>query len=169
MDPPFDTSLTLARHAKLLGKIVAWDPGIKSELRVKGAKDLLQRIDYLIANESECENLTGMKKPAQAARRLIKENEKLKVVTKLGSRGATLHSEKKRVSVKCLDLEKRRMKVVNTVGCGDAFLGAFVAALSEGRVDEEALRWGNCAGGLKATRQETRGSPNRETLLKNLQ
>jgi len=54
------------------------------------------------------------------------------------------------------------------VGCGDAFLGAFVASLSEGRSDEEALEWANCAAGLKATRPETRGSPDRMTLLKYL-
>jgi len=60
------------------------------------------------------------------------------------------------------------LKVVNTVGCGDAFLGAFVSALSEGLSDLDALRWGNCAGGLKATRFETRGSPSREMILKYL-
>ncbi len=69
---------------------------------------------------------------------------------------------------KGFDLKSRGLKVVNTVGCGDAFLGAFVAALSEGRSDREALEWGNCAAGLKATRPETRGSPDRETLLKYL-
>lgn len=169
MDPPFDSSLKLARNARRLGKTVVWDPGVKSELRIEGVKALLQEIDYVVANESECMNLTGIENPEEAAKKLLKENEKLKVVTKLGSQGAMLHSEKKRITVKCLDLERHQLKVVNTVGCGDAFLGAFVAALAEGRVDEEALRWGNCAGGLKATRQETRGSPNRETLLKNLQ
>jgi len=43
-----------------------------------------------------------------------------------------------------------------------------VAALSEGRDDTDALKWGNCAGGVKATRSETRGSPDRETLLQHL-
>ncbi|HKM77687.1 MAG TPA: PfkB family carbohydrate kinase, partial [Candidatus Bathyarchaeia archaeon] len=72
------------------------------------------------------------------------------------------------ISSKALDIELVGLKVVNTVGCGDAFLGAFVAALSEGRSDVEALKWGNCAGGLKATRSETRGSPDRDTLLRHL-
>jgi len=168
MDPPFDTSLKLARHAKRLGKIVAWDPGVKSERRIGGVRDLLKNLDYVVANESECRNLTGFSNPGQAAKRLMKENDQVKVITKLGSKGATLHSEKKRVVVKNLDLKGYGLKAINTVGCGDAFLGAFVAALSEGRTDEEAVRWGNCAGGLKATRPETRGSPNRETLLKYL-
>jgi ribokinase len=169
MDPPFETALKLARKAKLLNKTVVWDPGVKSELGVEGVRELLQSVNYVVANESECENLTGVKNPAQAAKKLIRTNEELKVITKLGSRGATLHYGRKKISHDSLDLGSRGLRVVNTVGCGDAFLGAFVAALSEGRSDEEALRWGNCAGGLKATRPETRGSPNRETLHKYLE
>jgi ribokinase len=169
MDPPFETALRLARNARLLNKTVVWDPGVKSELGVKGVGELLQSVDYVVANESECENLTGVSNPEQAAKKLIRTNEKLKVITKLGSKGATLHYGRKKISYDSLDLRSRGLRVVNTVGCGDAFLGAFVAALSEGRSDEEALRWGNCAGGLKATRPETRGSPNRETLHKYLE
>jgi len=169
MDPPFETALKLARKAKLFNKTVAWDPGVKSELGVEGVRELLQSVDYVIANESECKNLTGVRNPAEAAKKLISTNEELKVITKLGSEGAVLYYDQKRILAHCLDLRSHRLQVVNTVGCGDAFLGAFVVALSEGRSDEEALRWGNCAGGLKATRPETRGSPNREILLKYLE
>jgi ribokinase len=168
MDPPFETSLALAREAKHLGKIVAWDPGVKSELGVKGVRTLLEYVDYVVANESECENLTGLWNPAQAAKRLIRENEALKVITKLGSAGAALHNREKRVAVSCLDLKIHSLKVVSTVGCGDAFLGAFVASLAEGRSDLDALKWANCAAGLKASRPETRGGPDRATLLKYL-
>jgi ribokinase len=168
MDPPFETAIELARNAKHLNKTVAWDPGVKSELGAKGVRELLQNVNYVVANESECENLTGVRNPAEAAKKLMRINEKLKVITKLGSKGATLYYGRKKIFANCMDLRSRGLRVVNTVGCGDAFLGAFVAALSEGRSDEEALRWGNCAGGLKATRPETRGSPDRETLLKHL-
>jgi ribokinase len=168
IDPPFETAIKLARNAKHLNKTVAWDPGVKSELGAKGVRELLQNVNYVVANESECENLTGVRNPAEAAKKLMRINEKLKVITKLGSKGATLHYGRKKIFANCMDLRSRGLRVVNTVGCGDAFLGAFVAALSEGRSDEEALKWGNCAGGLKATRPETRGSPDRETLLKHL-
>jgi ribokinase len=67
-----------------------------------------------------------------------------------------------------LDMKAVGLKVVNTVGCGDAFIGAFSAALTEDLSDVEALRWANCAAGLKASRAETRGSPDRATLLKYL-
>jgi len=80
-----------------------------------------------------------------------------------------MYSAEKRNQLPNIDLAKAGLSVVNTVGCGDAFLGAFTAALSEGLSDLDALRWGNCAGGLKATRAETRGSPSREMLLRHLQ
>jgi ribokinase len=168
MDPPFETSLKLAKETKRLGKIVAWDPGVKSELGIAKVKGLIENVDYVSANESEIVNLTGTKIFREAARRLIKFNPNLKAITKMGAKGCTLHHGMERIVCKGLDLKSRGLKLVNTVGCGDAFLGAFVAALSEGRSDGEALEWGNCAAGLKATRQETRGSPDRETLLKYL-
>lgn len=168
MDPPFETSLKLAKEAKQLGKTVAWDPGVESELGFRRVEGLLENVDYVAANEAEIANLTGTKFPREAARRLIKINPSLKVVTKVGAKGCMLYHGKDRIVCKGLELKSRGLKVVNTVGCGDAFLGAFVAALSEGRSDKEALKWGNCAAGLKATRPETRGSPDRETLLKYL-
>ena len=54
------------------------------------------------------------------------------------------------------------MKVVNTVGCGDAFLGVFAASKAQGMDDIEALERANLAGALKATKPETRGSPRKE-------
>ena len=168
MDPPFETSLKLAKEAKQLGKIIAWDPGVKSEMGLKRVEALLKNVDYLAANEAEIANLTGSRVPGEAARRLIKRNPSLKVLAKVGAKGSILYQDKRRIVGQALDLNHRGLKVVNTVGCGDAFLGAFVAALSEGLPDKEALRWGNCAAGLKATRFETRGSPDRETLMKYL-
>jgi ribokinase len=166
MDPPFETALELAREARELDKVIVWDPGVKSRMGVKGSGEILQKVDYVIANESEVSLLTGMKNRDAAARELLKINGELRVVAKLGAKGSIMYSAQEQIVSHALDLKSLGMKVVNTVGCGDAFLGAFVAALSEGRSEPEALNWGNVAGGLKTTRDETRGSPNRETLLK---
>jgi ribokinase len=168
MDPPFETGLKLAKESKRLGKIVAWDPGLRSELGIKRARLLLENVDYVALNESEIANLTGTRNIREGSRRLIKVNPRLKAITKLGAEGCILHQATKSIKCRALDLRFHGLKVVNTVGCGDAFLGAFVASLSEGRSDEEALEWANCAAGLKATRPETRGSPDRMTLLKYL-
>ena len=168
MDPPFETAIKLARMAKGLAKVVALDPGVKSELGVEKVRALLVNVDYVVANEHEIVNLTGSTNPDAAAKRIAAANKRTKVVVKLGSKGCIMYSGKKRDVSPNLDLSSTGLKVVNTVGCGDAFLGAFVAALSEGRSGLEAVRWGNCAGALKATSFETRGSPTREVLLKHV-
>ena len=168
MDPPYETAEELAQIAKEFGKTVAWDPGVISELGVERVRSLLENVDYIVANEHEIVNLTGSTDPSVAAKRLRAVSKRMRVVVKLGSKGCVMYDNEKRDVLPNLDLSTIGLKVVNTVGCGDAFLGAFVAALSEGRSDSEALRWGNCAGGLKSTKFETRGSPTREVLLKYL-
>ena len=168
MDPPLETAVELAQKAKKLAKVVTWDPGVKSELGIEKVHALLENVDYVVANEYEIANLGGSKNPDTAAKRLASANKRMKIVVKLGGKGCVMYHEEKRDVSPSFDLASVGLKVVNTVGCGDAFLGAFVAALSEGRSDLDALRWGNCAGGLKATRFETRGSPTREMLFKYL-
>jgi ribokinase len=168
MDPPFETSLKVAKEARRLGKVVTWDPGIKSRLGFDITSTLLPYVDYFVANESEVGFLTSTKTRDSAALKLRHVNPKLRVIMKLGAKGAVMYAEEKRVLSAGLDLKAVGLKVVNTVGCGDAFIGALAAAVSEGHPDEEALRWASCAAGLKAAKAETRGSPDRATLLKYL-
>ncbi len=61
--------------------------------------------------------------------------------------------------VEAVPLERLGRKVVNTVGCGDAFLGAFAASMVLGYGDIDSLHRGCVAGSFKATRKETRGGP----------
>ena len=168
MDPPLETSARLARKAKRLGKIVAWDPGLKSRMGFDAAAHLLGNVDYLLLNEHEVRFLTGARTEQAAACKLRDLNSNLKVVMKQGSKGCILHSEGKRTVFRAWGPRAFGLKVVNTVGCGDTFLGAFAAALVERRSESEALKWATLAAGLKATRAETRGSPDRDTLMKHL-
>ena len=168
MDPPLETAIKLAEIAKQFEKRVAFDPGVKSEMGSASLQPVLKNTDFLISNESEIRHLTGTDDPVKAAEVLRKDNPRLKVVAKLGAHGSIEFSSEGHVNCEPLDLHGLGMKVTNTVGCGDAFLGAFSAALSEDLSDIEALKWGSCAAGLKATKPETRGSPNREALVKYL-
>ena len=168
MDPPLETSIRLAKMAKELGKVVAWDPGVRSELGAGAVSQLLENVDYVVANEHETANLSGSTDPKIAAARLSAVNNRIRVIVKLGAQGCVMYDVAKSSVISGLDLSALGLRAVNTVGCGDAFLGAFISALAEGRPDREALRWGNCAGGLKSTRFETRGSPTREVLLKHV-
>ena len=168
INPPLETAIKLAQEAKMLGKRIAYDPGLNSEKGLDQLRSIIKCTDYIIANESEIRNLTGTEDSSKAAGILRTCNSHLKVITKLGGRGSILFGIEGIIHCEALDLQAIGMRVTNTVGCGDAFLGAFIAALSENLSDTEALRWGSCCAGLKAAKPETRGSPDRETLLRNV-
>ena len=70
------------------------------------------------------------------------------------------------IQMEAVPLPELGMKIINTVGCGDAFIGGFASALVEGKTHIEALRQASAAGSFKATRIETRGGPTREELEK---
>ena len=82
----------------------------------------------------------------------------------LGGKGAAFYTKGKLSKIGKVQLNKLGKKVVNTTGCGDAFVGAFAAYRILEKSDMEAFRYANMAAALKACRAETRGSPNREEL-----
>ena len=164
IDPPIETIESAASLAKEQDKTVVWDAGVRSVLGMGKLETVLERLDYLVINQIEVKNLTGEKDPPKAWDRLSKVNERLKLVVKLGERGCSLVSSGKVMMVPAVNLEELGLQVVNTVGCGDAFLGVFVAYKSQGLEDEEALERANLAGALKATKSETRGSPTKDEL-----
>jgi ribokinase len=79
----------------------------------------------------------------------------------MGGRGALAL-----ISDKAKFYEPFRVNAVDTVAAGDAFNGALAAALSEGKVIEEAVRWGMAGGALSVTREGAQPAmPTREELL----
>ena len=68
------------------------------------------------------------------------------------------------IQMQAVPLRKLGLKVVNTVGCGDAFIGGFSSGLVQGKTPIESLRQACAAGSYKATRIETRGGPTMEQL-----
>jgi ribokinase len=164
MDPPADATDKITRIAAASKRVVAWDPGVRAKLGPDTLRAILQRVSYLVVNEVETEYLTGTTDPDVASEQLLRENPGLHVVLKRGKEGCVLQTTSGARKFSSVDLEGLEMKVVNTVGCGDAFLGAFVAAKAEGKPDDEAIQWANAAGAFKATKMETRGSPRRKEL-----
>ncbi len=168
MDPPLETIGSLASTAKKGRKTVVWDSGVRSALGLSRLKDVLKNVDYLVINKVEIKNLTGEGDPFEARKRLAKVKPEIRLVAKLGEDGCSMVGPHGAVVVPGINLEGFGMQVVNTVGCGDAFLGAFIASKAEGLSDKKALEKANLAGALKATRPETRGSPTRQKLEKYL-
>jgi ribokinase len=109
----------------------------------------LEGVDWVIPNELEAEQLTGERSPERAHAALLAMGARHALVT-LGSRGVydgTTHHAAFRV------------EPVDTTGAGDAFVGAFAAALAEDHRDP--LRFAQAAAALKVTRTGAQNLPTR--------
>ncbi len=164
IDPPIETIEAAVSLAKDHGKTTIWDAGVRSVLGIERLETILKNLDFLVINEIEVKNLTGETNPLKAWQLLSAVNSDIKLIVKLGERGCSMISPEIMVSVPPINLKNLSLRVVNTVGCGDAFLGVFAAYKAQGLDDIEALERANLAGALKATKPETRGSPRKEDL-----
>jgi ribokinase len=167
MDPPLETARYLAELCRDYGVTVIWDPGVYAELGLNELMPTLANTDYFILNHVEYENLLGTSSAHEIAQRMHERVKGLKCIIKHGSEGCTLTQDSVGaiIHINAVPLDRLGMTVVNTVGCGDAFIGGFASAKVEGLDDTEALRWGNVAGSFKATRKETRGGPMKAQLV----
>jgi ribokinase len=69
------------------------------------------------------------------------------VILTLGAQGALYACENELLLAPAFPVE-----AVDTTASGDAFVGGFAAALSEGKSMQEAVNWGNAAGALAVTK-----------------
>ncbi|MEM2905568.1 MAG: PfkB family carbohydrate kinase [Candidatus Bathyarchaeia archaeon] len=173
-DPPLPVAVRLLELGKTAGAETVWDPGVLAELGLSELAEGLARTDYFILNALEFKRFLGTYEPRRIGEALSRVNRGVKALVKRGGEGSSLVSDAGRQvrSLPAVPLERMGMNVVNTVGCGDAFIGAFAASKAQGYGDLEALRRANAAGAYKATRLETRGSPTLselEQLLNNLE
>jgi len=167
MDPPLEAADALAGLARGAGATVVWDPGVHVDLGLERLAGVMGKVDYFVLNEVETRRLLGFTDPAAIASKMAEISPNSKFVVKLGARGSMIvdAATSRWVRVGAPPLDRLGMRVVNTVGCGDAFIGVLSASKYEGLDDVESLLRANAAGALKATRVETRGSPLREELL----
>ncbi len=127
--------------------------------------DLYRLCDYVIPNETECTALTGLPvssidEARKAGDMFLSKGAGAALIT-LGARGALLHSQTQSVLIDAFNAGK----VVETAGAGDAFVGAFAAALSDGKSAADAARFGCAAAGISVTRQGTAPAmPSREEI-----
>jgi ribokinase len=106
--------------------------------------ELLAVIDMLVVNEHELAIVTG---EADRQRAIVASRAHVRwVVLTLGAAGARIIGPDVDRSV-----EAHAVEVVDTTGAGDAFCGAFCAALAAGLHPEEAMIEGNAAGALATT------------------
>lgn len=125
---------------------------------------MLALCDYVTPNETECETLTGIgvhtaADAAKACEALRALGVKTPIIT-MGAQGAYLDGHGLVSAVNA-------GPVVETTGAGDAFNGAFAAALSMGKSALDAVRYGCATAGISVTRPGTAPSmPNRDAVEK---
>lgn len=124
----------------------------------RSVRQPLRGIDCIIPNEQEAEILTGQRKPAKAAAAL-RELGARRVIVTLGEQGVYDGGEDRHAGRL---LPAFRVRAVDTVGAGDAFIGAFAAALADGHSD--ALRFAQAAAALKCTRHGAQNVPSRREV-----
>lgn len=113
-------------------------------------KDLYQYIDYLVLNEIEAKDLTGIdyiQNPYPVFKYFSKFGVKETIVT-LGPKGCDCLA-----SGIAIDHQPGfKVDVVDTTAAGDTFLGAFVSAVMRGKLTANACVYANRAGSLACTK-----------------
>ena len=127
--------------------------GLRVWLNAAPADDSLRVIAFeklagLVLNETEAHALTGEIDPPRALELLSERMPSGIVIITLGASGAIAASGRERHAHAGFVVNAR-----DTVGCGDAFVGAFLAAIAEGIDMPRALTRANAAGALSAMRE----------------
>lgn len=152
----FITQLEQPMEVAVRGLQMARDAGLTTILNPAPAASLpegmLALCDYVTPNETECEALTGItvetEQQAEEACQALRALGVRRPIITMGAQGAYLSDHGLVPSVNA-------GPVVETTGAGDAFNGAFAAALSEGLSPEQAVRYGCATAGISVTRAGT--------------
>ena len=144
MEIPPDANWAAAKAARAAGMRVALNLAPAAPI----PDDALADLDLLICNEGEAESLARQFGRAPATiDRWLADRFSLDCVVTLGSEGA-------RVALAgggSLRAPSLPVDAIDTVGAGDAFVGAYVAAAAAGQPAEICLRHGVAAGSLACT------------------
>ncbi len=150
MEIPMNAMADLIQRARAKEARIIWNLAPMQNVDLV----LLKQVDCLIVNEGELNQLHSefhqTPKPNNDSAKDVEQKAwdiftltGQSVVVTLGASGTLAVHNNTLISVPALAISP-----VDTVGAGDAFTGAFTAALDQGETFPVALRWGNVAGGL---------------------
>jgi ribokinase len=152
LETPEAASLALARRARTSGARVVLNAAPAAA--IDPAWPAL--LDVLVVNQTECERLASvLDAPADSeafVRTLARRHRMLACVT-LGARGAIAADGERLYRVPGLAVD-----AIDTVGAGDAFVGALAASLDANARTPRALARAACAGALACTREGAQAS-----------
>ena len=136
-----------------------------STIKAEKVRDILPKIHTLKPNKIEAELLSGVKieteEDAEKAAKALIEKGVRRVFISMGSKGVFAATAKESLWHGIIP-----GKMVNTTGCGDAFMGALVWAYLEGMNLEETAAAGLVAGSLAMESDETINPLMCEEMLK---
>jgi ribokinase len=155
--------------AKHLNLTVSFDPGRKkSELGYEALMPVLRNVDILFVNRKEARALlaVGAKEPIMNIMENLRNNigKDKTYIVKGGGENVLAYSSTTKFSVSTF-----KVKVVDTVGAGDAFNAGFLAAFLEGESLQDAVIYGVGCSAIKCTREGAQSSPSRLELEKFLE
>jgi ribokinase len=169
VDPPFSIAATMLSLSKAAKKITLWAPGLLSSKGIKDLEHSIKNTDYLIVNESEYKKLTGIIEPVSACKAILNNNRlDNKVIVTMGEKGCIFATRQNIISIpaaKITTTDDNSLRILNTAGAGDAFIGTFAAMKILGYDDIESLISANVSGAIKSTRENIRGSPALNEIL----
>lgn len=164
-EPSCSATLEALQFARKHKVLISFDPNLRPQLwrDMKEAKgkimEGLEGADLVKVNDVELEFMTGTVNLVKGTNWLLGRGPKMVVVT-LGERGSFFHNKQGFGS-----LPAYRVKVVDTVGCGDAFTagilhqcllldkeGRDISYVKRQRM-EQILKFASAAGALTATRK----------------
>ena len=131
-DEPSRSAVTRAvEYAKSKGKIITYDPNYRESLwtsqesAIEAMKSVIQYVDIMKLSEDEMRMLTDSEKLLQGIATLLKIGLKAVIVTQ-GPRGCIVAGRGGIEVLPTYDVD-----VIDTLGAGDSFFGAFLYKISE--------------------------------------
>lgn len=130
-EPSRSAVIRAVEYAKANGKTVTYDPNYRESLWISedaavfAMKSVLQYVDIIKLSEDEMKMLTDCEKLLQGIATLLKTGIRVVIITQ-GPRGCIVASRGKIEYLPTYDVE-----VIDTLGAGDSFFGAFLYKLSE--------------------------------------
>ncbi len=157
LEVPLETVSAAIQIARDYSVHVVFNPAPGRPLPVS----LLAQTGSVILNETELKIIEGDTSIEIGATRLA-ERSMARVVVTLGGEGVLICAP----GYPLEHYPSHKVKVVDTVGAGDAFVGAYSVAVAEGRSFTDAVAWGNAAGALAVTKPGAQSAlPTRDEIL----
>jgi 2-dehydro-3-deoxygluconokinase len=156
-------SFHVTKRMREMGKLVTFDPNIRLDLwdkdfMIKTINQFAENADIITPGYSEAQLLTGYESREDIAKFYLNKGVKLVVLTEAEGAFYATNTESEFIP-------GYQVKVVDTVGAGDAFTVGLISAILEGLSIKEAVLRGNATGGRQVTfKGDNDGLPSREEL-----